>query len=288
MSMTPGCRIPVLGIAAAGILIWLYAPILAKLVSLWFHDPEYAQGVVLVVLAAYLVWERRNAISWMKMIEKPARRRGSLIMLSAGLLLLVVGHVATEMFSQRLSFFIVVWGLIAYGMGARAIRLLWEPALLLMLSIPLPAIVVDTITLPLKIHVSRIAASLLAFLGYPVVRYGNILDLSGLQLEVVSACSGIRSFFALLAIAIVLGSDIRRISARLSLFFLLIPVVILTNALRIVLTAVFSLRFPEHSVEFYDGLAGWAAFLAAFSLIVGLRMAMGRMIRPGKNNNTPE
>ncbi|WP_028324035.1 exosortase/archaeosortase family protein [Desulfatirhabdium butyrativorans] len=270
-------RMPVLGIAAAGILAWLYMPILSKLVSLWFQEPEYAQGIVLTVLASYLVWDRRNAPCWFQMVEEPVCWRGSWIIIITGLLLLTIGHAATEFFSQRISFFIVLWGLIAYGMGPQAISILWEPAVLMMMAVPLPAIVVDTITLPLKTLVSILAAAMLHVSGYSVVRYGNILDISGFHLEVVSACSGIRSFFALLAITIVLSAGMRSIFSRLSLFFLLVPVVILSNALRIVSTAALSLRFPAHSVEFYDGFAGWAAFLGAFGFIVGVRMAIDRL-----------
>jgi exosortase len=280
MAITIRHRLPVLGIAAAGILAWLYIPILSKLVSLWFQEPEYAQGMVLTVLASYLMWERRRALCWYKMVEEPACWRAALVIVAAGLLMLVVGHAATEVFSQRLSFFIVAWGLIAYGLGPQAISILWEPSVLLMMAVPLPAIVVDAATLPLKTLVSMLAAPILHILGYSVVRYGNILDLSGFHLEVIGACSGIRSFFALLAITLVLSVGMRSILARLSLFFLLLPVVILTNALRIVLTAALSLRFPAHSVEFYDGFAGWAAFLAAFGLIAGFRMAIERMNDP--------
>lgn len=282
MLMTTRCRIPVPGIAALGILLWLYAPILSKLVWLWFHEPEYAQGIVLALLAAYLLWDRRNALRWSKMLEEPACWRGALFIVVFGLLMLIVGHAATEFFSQRISFFIVAWGLIAYGMGVHAIGILWEPAVLLLMAVPLPAIVVDAITLPLKTLVSMLAAAILNVLGYSVVRYGNILDVSGLRLEVVGACSGIRSFFALLAITIVLSSGMRSIFGRLSLFFLLIPVVILSNALRIVCTAALVSRFPAHSVEFYDGFAGWAAFLVAFGFIVGLRMVIDRWVAPRK------
>ncbi len=227
-----------------------------------------------MALAAYLVWDRRQEGFWKGAVEQPKRWWGGLLLLNVGLLMMIVGHAATEFFSQRISFVMVLWGIVGYAIGPMAFRRLWEPAVLMMLAVPLPAVVVDTLTLPMKTLVSRLSADCLTALGYSVMRYGNILDISDLRLEVVSACSGIRSFFALLAIAIVLCADMHSNLKRMLLLLLLIPIVILTNTVRIVSTAVAGLHFPQHTIETYDGYAGWVAFALAFGLVIGIRRWM--------------
>lgn len=267
-------RIPVFGIGTAALLIWIEGPILYQLGILWLQESEYAQGLVLMALAAYLVYDRRREGFWKGGIERPKRWWGGLLMLNAGLMTMVVGHAATEFFSQRLSMVMVLWGVLAYAVGPAAFRRLWEPAVLMMLAVPLPAVVVDALTLPMKTLVSALSADCLTTLGYSVVRYGNILDLPDIRLEVVSACSGIRSFFALLAIAVVLCTDMRSILKRTLFLLLVVPIVILTNTLRIVSTAVLSLHFPQHSIESYDGYAGWAVFALAFGMLYGIQRWM--------------
>jgi len=261
---------PLFGFATAALLVWIYGPILYKLVRLWFQEAEYAQGAVLCALALYLVWERRKEAFWQGAIEHPHHWRFGLFMMLVGLGMLVVGRAATEFFSQRLSLVIVCWGLCGYVIGPKAWIRLWAPAVLSMMAVPLPAVVVDTVTLPLKTLISRLAAEGLSVLGYAVVRYGNVLDLPEMRLEVVGACSGIRSFFALLAVVIVLGADMRSTGKRILLMLALFLVVMLTNTLRILSTAMLGIHFPQHGIETYDAYAGWAAFALAFSLILGL------------------
>ena len=265
---------PLFGFATAALLVWIYGPILYKLVRLWFQEAEYAQGMVLCALALYLVWDRRQDVFEPGAVEHPKGWRIGLLMMLAGIGMLVVGRAATEFFSQRLSLVIVCWGVLGYAIGPKALARLWEPAVLTMMAVPLPAVVVDTVTLPLKTLISRLAAEGLSVLGYTVVRYGNVIDLPELRLEVVGACSGIRSFFALLAVVIVLGADMRSAGKRILLVLALFPVVILTNTLRIVSTAMLGIHFPQHGIETYDAYAGWVAFVLAFSLILGLRYWM--------------
>lgn len=260
---------PLFGVATAALLVWIYGPILYRLVGLWFQGAEYAQGAVLCALALYLVWDRRKEGFWQGAVDRPHQWGGGLLMMVAGIGMLVVGRAATEFFSQRLSLVIVVWGLLGYGIGQKACSRLWEPAVLSMMAVPLPAVVVDTVTLPLKTLISRLAAEALSALGVAVVRYGNVLDLPGIRLEVVAACSGIRSVFALLAVVLVLGADMRPVGKRILLILALFPVVLLTNTLRILSTALLSIHFPQHGIETYDTYAGWAAFALAFSLILG-------------------
>ena len=67
--------------------VWLYAPVVAKLVHDWIHDENYSHGFLIVPLAMFFAWERRhrlastpNAPSW-----------AGLLVVIAALALVIVG-----------------------------------------------------------------------------------------------------------------------------------------------------------------------------------------------------
>ena len=71
----------------------------------------------------------------------------------------------------------------------------------------------------------------------PAIREGNIILLPSAQLEVAEACSGIRSLFSLLTLTIVYWYLAEtRISVRVLLALIAVPISVLANALRIAFT----------------------------------------------------
>ena len=68
----------------------------------------------------------------------------------------------------------------------------------------------------------------------PVLREGNILILPNYSLEVVEACSGIRSLMTLITLAVAYGYLIEpRRWVRYVLVLLMVPIAIVSNAIRI-------------------------------------------------------
>jgi exosortase len=110
--------------------------------------------------------------------------------------------------------------------------------------IPLPAIVYYQVTLPLQLCASRLGASGLVTLGIHTVREGNLLILPNCTLNVVEACSGIRSLLSLLAAVVAYGYLAEASTwKRAALAVASIPIAIATNGLRLVATGVLSFHF---------------------------------------------
>src|SRR5262245_46476610 len=47
----------------AALVVLLYWPILQKLVTDWWDDPNYSHGFLVPVLSGYLVWQRRTQLA---------------------------------------------------------------------------------------------------------------------------------------------------------------------------------------------------------------------------------
>ena len=144
--------------------------------------------------------------------------------------------------------------------------------------IPLPAIIYYQITFPLQLIASRVAAACLEATNVPVLREGNLLYLPNYTLEVVEACSGIRSLVSLLTLGVAyvyLLEKKRWIQATLLL--LIVPIAVLSNSLRIVGAGLLTYSFgPQAAEGFFHFFSGWVIFVSAAMLILGAHWVLRR------------
>ncbi len=246
----------------------LYHDIVPRLFSVLIKDEENAHGLLLLGLAGYLTFRRRIAI---KGISREIWLPG-LIIMAAGMTVLFAGLLTVEYYLQRASLVILSAGIIGFLCGKKGLRILLFPLILLLLAIPLPAIVVNTLTLPLKTLVSSLSTEMMRAFGIVVLQEGNILQLPGVTLQVVDACSGIRSVFALFVLALVLSLNMQTFVQKAALVVATIPLAMVTNALRIAATGVLASHWnAETAMRFYHGFSGWVVFALSLSLLFILR-----------------
>jgi exosortase len=177
---------------------------------------------------------------------------------------------------MRLSMFAAAAGVILWFWGWRALTRLWLPFVLLVLSVPLPELVISKLTAPLQLVASRIGASLIEWRGIPVMLNGNIIRIPGQELFVAEACSGLRSLTALINLGVLLGAMLlTRTWSRVALLVLAVPMAILVNGFRIFLTA-FLVFFvsPEAGQGFMHTTEGWLMFVIAFTVLGLLASAL--------------
>ena len=90
--------------------------------------------------------------------------------------------------------------------------------------VPIPAVIYNQLTFPLQLLASRAAEGGIDLLQIPVIREGNVLILPQQNLNVVEACSGIRSLLTLTFFSLVYGYFFeKRTWVRVVLFFSTIP-----------------------------------------------------------------
>jgi exosortase len=229
----------------------------------WWSNPDAGHGLLLFPVAIWLAWKRGLVLN-----PEPQRALGLAVLIAAVLLRYLSG-LAAELFTMRMSLLGAAMGLVVYLYGVRQLLRWWLPTMLIILSVPLPAVVMGSLALPLQLRASEWGAALLEMRHVPVRLAGNVIQLPGQTLFVTEACSGLRSLTSLIALGLlVAGLWLRRPWLRLLLVVLAIPVAMLLNAVRVFLTGflVFYVN-PNLAQGVMHLTEGWVIFVVAFAIL---------------------
>lgn len=269
--------LPVLILAA--LLIFLYRHIAVKLVTDWGDLPDFSHGYLIPFFAAFLVWDKRKRLRAIPV--QPAWAGITFILLGVADLLL--GVLGADLFLQRTSFILLAAGMIWTLLGRGFLRELKFVLFVLCLAIPLPTIVFNQITFPLQIQASTLASALLQFVGVPVLRDGNIIQLPAMPLEVAEACSGIRSLMSLFTVAVIYGYFLeRKVWKRVLLAASALPIAVTANVARIFGTGLLVQYWdPVKALGFFHDFQGWLMFLISLCCLYFVHLAM-RIVAPEK------
>jgi exosortase len=272
---------------------------MAKLFHDWWTDENYSHGLLIPFIIGYIVWSQRDKLARVR-AQSSVLLGGAAVVLA--LLALWAGVAGAELYTQRLSLILLLAGIAVYFSGLALLRILLVPLALLFLAIPIPTIVFNKIAFPLQLFASRCAVWSMSVLGIPVLRQGNIIELKPLnsfdtkKLEVVEACSGIRSLMTLVTLAVVFAyfthapSDNDRGSTKgfgwlrnywfwraIIIVGSAVPIAILTNAFRVSGTGVLAHYYGTAVADgFFHSFSGWAIYIVAFILLFGIGMILDR------------
>jgi exosortase D (VPLPA-CTERM-specific) len=265
-------------------LIFLYGNVLAKLGLDWWTDENYSHGLLVPFLIGYIVWLEFDKL-------KNARQNPSVWLGFGGILaaffLLLAGTLGAELFTRRISFVVMLAAIVVYFFGFRLLKLLVVPFGLLLFAIPIPQIIFNKIAFPLQIFASQMAVWGIRVFEVPSVRNGNVIEIlprgsiQTISLEVVEACSGIRSLMTLVTLALVLAYFTREKSDEGKPFYRnfnfyqsailmisAVPIAILTNAARVSSTGILTYYYGKSMIEgFVHELSGWLVYVVALILL---------------------
>jgi len=246
-------------------LVVMYYDVIAAMITDWSTNDNYSHGFLIPFISGYLIWRDKNNLS--KIPIQPTN--AGLFFLGGGLSLFVVSHIGAEFFTMRLSILIVLLGLAIFIGGWKLAKSLSLPVGYLIFMIPLPGIIWNKIAFPLKLFATKISVTAIESLGIPVFRDGNIIQLANTSLEVVDACSGLRSLTSLLALSAAFALVSQHSKGRKCvLFFSAVPIAILLNIFRLSITAVLAQYFGEQVAQgFLHEISGILVFALAFMLL---------------------
>ncbi|OLC06470.1 MAG: hypothetical protein AUH42_05645 [Gemmatimonadetes bacterium 13_1_40CM_70_11] len=238
----------------------------------WGTDSEAGHGLLLFPVALYLAW-RRGLV--------PARPQPALglALLAGAIMLRYVAALAAELFTMRVSMLAAAAALVLFTRGMGQLRRWWLPAVLIALSVPIPAVILGSLALPLQFQASQLGAWLLGARHVPVQLAGNVIHLPDRALFVTEACSGLRSLTALLALGVLAGGLwLRSPWARIALVVATVPVAMALNGLRIFLTGFFVYYVsPRLADGFMHYTEGWALFVVAFAVLGGFAWLLAQL-----------
>src|SRR5262245_11892395 len=252
-----------------------YAPVLYFLAIDWWIDGDMSHGFFVPAIAGYIVWQKRGELRAIQ----PKPNWWGLLLVLFGATLLMLGALGAELFTTRVAFVLSVIGVVWLLGGNVILKKLAFPLFLLFFMIPIPAIIYNTITFPLQIIASQLAAEALWIIGIPVARDGNILELPSQRLSVVEACSGIRSLLTLTFLSLVFGYFFeKRKWLRALLFVATVPIAILANGSRVTITGILSETKPELAEGFFHESTGWVIFMIALGILLSFHQIVLRMV----------
>jgi exosortase len=266
----------------ASLFLLLYASTLRGLFEDWWTDPDYSHGMIVPFIAVYIVFRSRETLRKLP-LEPTALAAWAMILASQFVFL--CGYFGAEFFLQRSSMVIFLVGMILLFLGWNYLRHLMLPLVLLELCIPLPAVVMNQITLPLQLIASSGSEVVLRSCGVAVYRTGNLLQMSQQTLNVGEACSGIRSLVSLVTMAVIMVSFVRiHWMARIVFVASAAGVAIIANGLRVSGAGLLGYYVGQRfTVGYWHLLEGWVVFVVAFAMLA-LELKLMERLGWGRTN----
>jgi exosortase len=245
--------------------ILLYHHTILKLISEWSTDPNFSHGFLVPFVALYMIWHKKYTLSNIPL--EPSN--SGILLIVFGMLTHIAGNIGAELFMMRMSMIFTISGTIIYLCGIKMFKAVLIPVVYLILMIPIPAIIWNKIAFPLQLFAAGLSSQTINLIGIPVFREGNILHLANTTLEVIDACSGLRSLTSLIALTGVF-SYLAPLSnfKKWILFFSAIPIAIAINIVRLVITALAAVYIsPEAAHGFLHDMSGLLVFIVALLLV---------------------
>jgi exosortase B len=258
----------------AGLAI-LYGPSLVTLSQTIWSTDEQGHGPIVLAVACWLAWQRKNAL--LALPAAPVNRAG-IPCFALGLVAYLIGRSQSIDTVEIGSFMLVAIGLLLLSKGWRGVRLMAFPLFFVLFMIPLPGLIVQTLTTPLKAGASYVAEALLFAAGYPVARSGVLLSVGPYQLLVADACAGLNSMFTLEALALLYLNVMRytSVARNVALAVMTIPIAFTANVIRVIILILVTYHFGDAAGQgFLHGFAGMVLFIVALLLILSLDGLLG-------------
>ncbi|HEB89353.1 MAG TPA: exosortase/archaeosortase family protein, partial [Deltaproteobacteria bacterium] len=227
-----------IALAVAWVVVWI--PGLLQLAEVW-REVEYAShGFLVPFVSLWAATAHRETLA--RLPSRPVRGGAVLLVFVAFLYL-----VALALRNPTLLGLVAVATVTTLVLSLRGVawlRTLAFPLGYLLFMVPLPAAWVTPLIVRLQLLVSSAAVEILQWSGVAIYREGNILTLPGDQsLFVAEACSGITSLITLLPIGVFIAYFTEhRLWRRLVLVFAVIPIALLANLSRVILTVLASVQ----------------------------------------------
>lgn len=252
-------------LAALPLIYLIFEDGIISMVLNWQRD-EYSHSYLILPIVLFLIWQKKNELA---QASFSGSWPGFLVVLG-GLMLYLLGELATLYTVVQYAFLVVVYGLLLSWLGWRALRIVLVPLLMLLFMIPLPQFLYNNLSAELQLISSELGVAVIRWFGISVFLEGNVIDLGHFKLQVVEACSGLRYLFPLMSLAFICAYIFRGAFWKRAVIFLSsIPITVLMNSFRIGVIGVLTEYWGQSQAEgFLHDFEGWAVFMACTAVLV--------------------
>jgi exosortase B len=264
-------------------LLLLYLPTLVDLMRGLWSSNDHMHGPIVLAISLWLAhrkWSTMLAVS-----RGQADSAWGWPVVVVGLLMYTLGRSQNIPMLEVGSAVVLLAGLLLLNFGVQALKTQWFVFFFMLFMVPLPSMLVDTLTMPMKMAVSYVAEHLLYWAGYPIARTGVVLQVGQYVLLVADACAGLHTLLTLEALGLLYLSLVRRDSAfrNVALAALIVPISFTANVIRVITLTLVTYHFGDEAGQgFLHGFAGMVLFLSALLLVVAVDAALQRFSTPAR------
>jgi len=257
----------------------LYAPVFYSLYSFRWDKVDYAHAYFILPVSLWLTWRKRVHLRELLQNSKNSYHFFSISIFLLGLLMFIFGWRKDYLFITTLSIVPVLYGLIIYLYGTKMAKTLSFPILYLLLLVPPPFGVLDSVTLPMRRGTSVVTEAILRFFNYPITREGLLLTIGYNDIFMGQPCSGFRSLITMFSLVLVYVyvSEGNLVKKLIPTFFI-IPLALLGNLVRVIALCLITFYFGEAAGQgFFHNFSGIVIFTITILGIIGVESILNKL-----------
>lgn len=259
-------------VAIAALYIYAFFPVWRSLINTWSNSEDYSHAFFILPISVYLIWAKKEELAEMTFNRSVI---GCLIVLFSCFLYLFALAAGVTTIASFSAILCLVGAFLAIT-GIRVSVKLMFPLLYLFLMIPIPSQLYFAATTPLQLIVSKVTVSLAFLMDIPIYREGNVLHLPERTLQVVAACSGMRSLISLATLSLLFGYlTLKSNTLRTILVGLSLPVAIFINIIRV---SIMVLGFYYFDYDLTEGNPHTYLGMAVFALAIALMLLSQKIL----------
>ncbi len=264
-----------LGVFLLGFLA-LFAPTYYRLAHTSWASDDQGHGPMIIAASMWLLWSKHKVL-----FDRPAKPAvgWAFVALVPALILYTVGRSQAVGEVEALAQIPVMAAGVLLLAGTRGLRLVWFPIVFLIFSVPVPGVLAQAITMPLKMAVSVVAEQVLYWMHYPIGRSGVTLTVGPYQLLVADACSGLNSLFTLESLGL-LYMNIMGYKSRVRnilLAVMIVPISFVSNVTRVITLVLLTYHLGDEVGQgFAHSFSGMVLFAVALVLTYAFDQLLAR------------
>jgi exosortase D (VPLPA-CTERM-specific) len=267
------------------LLLGIYHSAFTWLITIDWEREAFSYCWLIPPVVFFLIWLKRDELA--STPSKPSW--AGLLPIGLGIVLFWLGELGGEYFTIYVSSWLMLVGLCLLHLGRQKLKKIGFPLFFILTMFPVPNFINTRLMLELRLISSKLGVAMIQVYGLPVAREGNIIDLGFTKLQVVDACSGLHSLISLIVLCLLIVYFFKdHIWKRVVLLLSSIPLAIVTNSMRIAMTAVLYKHFGSKVAEgFFHQFSGLLIFAICIPILL-IEMKVLEKLPPVQSNTISE